>query len=172
MMRLSIFQVLLAIIVIGCNLSQEQELQRDKLCWDRELFGDINYPISLDMCRRSRRNIGSRKNRARVIDKLRSGECVHIVVVGGSITCGVSLNKRELVGKDNAWPANLHKWMDKHLPCLNGTHTITNLCVSGAASNRWVDMLRAPNQQQKSLFDQADLFLLDTAVNDVYEFAR
>ena len=134
--------------------------------WDEDLFGiappfpynpDENFYRKSVLSKSDYRK--SSFNKA-LLNKLKTGKCLNIVALGGSITCGVNLQNHirpdGAHGKKDAWPAQLELWLNKHIPChTNNTildnknnkinkskHIVINEGQSACGTNIWVDMIR------------------------------
>lgn len=107
--------------------------------------------------------------------KLNKEECLHIVVIGGSITCGEGDPKRG-GGRGNrnlAWPFIFEKLLNKYVPCQStetgNKHVVNNLCVGGVASDFWVERLLEWKLLENDVFLKTDLIFVDTATNDIFD---
>ena len=57
-------------------------------CWDVKALGGTKTPLTKGQCRRSRANVGDTTRLRRLVRKLRRGECITVVTLGGSVTEG------------------------------------------------------------------------------------
>lgn len=100
---------------------------------------------------------------ARVIAERR---CARIVVIGGSVSCGVAWNHPDMPrGKEDAWPALLLARLEAEKPCEGGHHVLENACKGAVGSDYWVDWVEVSLPE----LGGADLVLVDTSVNDAAE---
>lgn len=116
-----------------------------------------------------------------IASKLLNRNCLRIVVLGGSVTCGVSLNKTHPDrpnGKTDAWPAHLQAYLNSAMPCiLDGvsSHIVQNLAMSGKSTDHWVDATSLALREKDELgiaLRSADIVIVETAVNDVNELVK
>jgi len=118
--------------------------------------------------------------------KLKNSLCLNIVVIGGSVTCGMtykSSHPDRPNGKQDAWPASLGNILNANLECksengnnANNQHQIHNLCVGAVATDYWVDKvsnsMHSQNSENALMFSYiktADIIIVETSINDVAE---
>ena len=77
------------------------------LCWDNAVFGDTDFKLTRAMCRKSRRSVGDMQQWQPLLEKLRSGQCINVAAIGGSVTCGTGLKHPKRYAPWLAWPALL-----------------------------------------------------------------
>lgn len=138
-------------------------------CWDAEVFGNEHGSApTINMCRRSRCAIGDTRGlNLRFLTRLSSGRCVHVVAIGGSVTCGNDTPDK----KTTAWPAQFIKWLNYFYPCnVEGNqqprHSVTNLAIPSTGTGQWVEKL-AHDAHFREHVAKADLLFVDTVINDV-----
>jgi hypothetical protein len=111
------------------------------------------YPLTFAMFQRSFSQANSTWQRsawARIRANLNAGEHVHIATIGGSFTadtCQMPLC---------SWPNYLLEWLHRVKPRWH--ITLHNIARSGATSNDFAN----------SEFEHADIYIVDTALNDVW----
>lgn len=102
-------------------------------------------------------------------------ECLYVVTLGGSITCGHGDPGTGGAGGDKrfAWPMTLEKLLNKHIPCQSAEtgnkHVVNNICAGGVASDYWVERLVEWKQKETEIFTKADIIFVDTATNDIFD---
>lgn len=107
------------------------------------------------------------------LPNFRLGECLNIIALGGSITCGCSLDAgRAGCDRTGAWPQQLQNRLNSKYPCQSG-HRVFNFCKGGVGSDTWADQIslwRHENSSQEAIaVSSAHLILIDSAVNDVVD---
>lgn len=127
--------------------------------------------------------------------KLQSNQCIIILCVGGSITCGGSQNKVRPSGPDgpkDAWPKKLQHWFNQYMPVCSRSgssssnskkarrqegssgnnninlnqHSVLNRCVGGAGTSHWVDSFASWKSDPTHAVHTADLIIVESSVND------
>ncbi|GIM11711.1 hypothetical protein Vretimale_15142 [Volvox reticuliferus] len=96
----------------------------------------------------------------RLHEKLRARKCIRIAVIGGSVTCGVGMQRGA-----PTYAALFEQQVRLAFPC-EGQHIVTEICKGGRASDYWVDFLVG---RQEILLADLDLVVVDTAMNDIHE---
>ena len=126
-------------------------------------------------------NFGAPELLANVSAKLLSGQCLRVVALGGSITCatagGLANRSDHPQSVADAWPARFVAALNAAFPCGTAGHSVVNLCQGAVASDFWVERVsewraagaEAGPQAAPSPLAGADLFVVDTAHNDVME---
>ncbi len=66
-----------------------------------------------------------------LLHKLRDGNCVHVLIIGGSISAG-----RGLPNGAPSYPALFEQAVNEAFPC-EGQHTVSNLARGGVTSDYW-----------------------------------
>ena len=109
--------------------------------------------------------------------KLSNGECLNILNIGGSISCGgytPSLKHHDSAhGINGAYPIILEKYLNTMWPCMRnnqqGRHKVNNWCVGGRPTMSWVDEVVGARAGEPQVLLNADIILVETSVNDVEE---
>ena len=108
--------------------------------------------------------------------KLNKGECLNILNIGGSVSCGMSLNDNHYDhphGKNGAYSFFLEKQLNTLWPCMrnheHSLHKVTNWCVGGRTTISWVDEMVGSRMGEPEILNDVDIILAETSVNDVNE---
>ena len=125
-------------------------------------------------------NYGSFSGRA--LSLLQHGQCLQIMAIGGSVTCGHCLdrNSTQLPSERTAWPSALANLLNNELPCHNSSgmlsnHVVTNVCAGGWSTALWLERISASlrsNEDLHAALTTADVIIVETAVNDIEELRR
>ena len=119
--------------------------------------------IPHDLLRRSRSNVGDRYRFAKLIDKLKSGQCINAAVLGGSISVGGRLS-----GSDQIWWQHLEQWLNTAFPC-NGTHKFVNKARYGTTTDYALDRFYDFFQADETPYDW---ILAEWGTNDVSQLLK
>jgi hypothetical protein len=157
--------------------------------------GNINFDVSdiqsihiMDQLSKSRTVQGASNYlyHQKFLNRLNSGKCTTILTVGGSLTCGASLEDGE-----EAWPNLLERFLNQMFPCVEestsvpevskesqmslnrrsvsqtgtiGRHRVENRCVSATGSSY---VSRNFEYLFCDLRDRLDLVIMEFASNDL-----
>ena len=131
---------------------------------------DVRFTLSPSFYNKSILNLGQLSYNTTL--KLSKGECLNILNIGGSISCGSSTVDNHYDhphGKNGAYSIFLERQLNTLWPCTrnneHGIHKVTNWCYGGRTTASWIDAVVGEPQ---SLFD-TDVILVETSVNDVNE---
>ena len=156
----------------------------DGLCWDAAVFGDTDYPLTRRQCRRAvvtSGNVELMQDGGGVLERLRLGDCLRVVVMGGSITYGFNAMAHKKADRGVAWPEHWRRKLNSdHADCRprnnsmatsdNGRsgHVFETLAVRGVGSSYWWQQLTTPGSNAlAALSAEADVVVVETATNDV-----
>ena len=139
------------------------------------IIDGINIQYSLSFYNRSILNFGNLSYNTTL--KMSKGECLNILNIGGSISCGgytPSLKHHDSAhGINGAYPIILEKYLNTMWPCMRGNqqgrHKVNNWCVGGRPTMSWVDEVVGARSGEPQVLLNADIILVETSVNDVEE---
>ena len=145
---------------------------------------NTSFRMSADQCRAAQSNWGWSLGQERIHLKLKQGQQVNVVAIGGSNTCGMNYcnspgrsvdhrcdspdamcdGRRVHMGKCGnltaAWPALLHATLGK---CFKNV-SVVNRCMRAVGSEHWSSYLSS--SAGSHLLDNADAVILEVATND------
>ena len=107
--------------------------------------------------------------------KLSNGECLNVLNIGGSISCGHSLHHHpdNPHGKNDAYPTFLERYLNTMWPCKrdnhHGVHKLSNWCYGGRPTVSWIDEVVSTRMGEPKVLFNADIILIDTSLNDLKE---
>ncbi|GLC46255.1 hypothetical protein PLESTB_000598900 [Pleodorina starrii] len=137
-------------------------------CLARRLLDDDETidRLSQFMVAKSVINFGDVSMLKRLHEKLLAKQCLHIVVIGGSVTEGIYIQPP--FNETGVWHQVFKSLLDARYPCVrnageSGQHTMTVLAKGGCPSGYWNDLLSG---SQEVVVYGADLVLADISVND------
>lgn len=108
---------------------------------------------------------------SKAANKLQKDACLNVLTFGGSVTCGMSLERRHDApnGVNDAYGARLRELLNAELPCVGGSgHQVNVQCQGGVTTQFWIERFSV----DKSLIEWADVVFAETSVNDVEELVR
>ena len=120
-------------------------------------------------------SVGQSVEYDRLNTKLSTNATVNIVAVGGSVTCGRTLNRwypdSPRWDLNSTWPKYLEINLRHHYACHSSSCnpariTVHNLCISGAGVNVWVDKVLEWRQIKSHILNVADVVIIEAALND------
>lgn len=116
------------------------------------------------MVRRARTVVGNTDRLHRMLERVVKGECVRIVVFGGSVTHGYNIG-----GPPFSWASTLQRWLNAEHPCARslvpGTeagHLVIKQAIGGINSQAAVDHF----YNNVLGLDPVDMLVVEFAVND------
>ena len=109
------------------NEEAQSQTQLDERvgCWNVKALGGTKTPLTKAQCRRSRANVGDTSRLRRVMRKLRRGECVVVVALGGSVTEGFPDGPKVRKAGNERGVVHSEKG-SFNLPLLHHAHTQTH----------------------------------------------
>ncbi len=165
----------------------------ENFCWDGAVFGATPHPLTFERCRKGVPLRGSDHHSRRLLDRLRTGACLRVVVLGGSVSWGFGAHAHKKPDRGVAWPEHLRRKLNADYPCgrndsssSNGSsssgsdgHIVENLSVRGVGSSYWELQLSNPTSRALAALSPplssssssstgagVDLILVETAAND------
>ena len=123
-------------------------------------------------------NFGDSSRFEPVRKKLAHGQCLNVIVLGGSLTAGVGVlddndhrAPREFSDclasyKNYLYPSIFKAHLDRRFPCDDAAgHVVENLGRPAVSSDYWVSV--AATWRANPPFNATDLVIVDTALNDI-----
>ena len=173
-MLLTIALVLSVCFCVKSDYDYYRGLEKSKHLFDSNVDG-MNIQYSLAFFNRSILNFGNLSFNTTL--KMSKGECLNILNIGGSVSCGSSLLHTVHYdmphGKQDAYSPILEKYLNSMWPCMrdnhSGTHMVTNWCGNGRPTASWVDEVVGTRMGEPKVLLDVDIILVDTSVNDVEE---
>eukprot|EP00929_Paragymnodinium_shiwhaense_P013370 TRINITY_DN121231_c0_g1_i1.p1 TRINITY_DN121231_c0_g1~~TRINITY_DN121231_c0_g1_i1.p1 ORF type:complete len:598 (-),score=78.00 TRINITY_DN121231_c0_g1_i1:735-2528(-) len=104
---------------------------------------------------------------AMIFQKIRSGERVNIMELGGSFTTGEGCHSGETSATSCAWPARVYRWLQKAFP-----QTTFAWWHKARRSTTSAGFLTGLGPLLKTLPDRPDIVFLDLLINDAKEPMR
>lgn len=108
-----------------------------------------NFTLNPAFVAQSTLNFGRLQN-PDTLRRLRSGFCLEVLSIGGSVSCGSTDAGPEVPdrprGKEDAWPAHLEELLGR-FPCVDeltgepGRHRVENRCSRGVGTDFWVESI-------------------------------
>ena len=167
-------QIMLIFILPLLLLCIKGDYEKSKYLFEPFIIDGIDIRYSQVFFNRSILNFGQLSLNTTL--KMNRGECLNILNIGGSVSCGMSLNANHYDnphGKNGAYSTFLEKYLNTMWPCMrdhkNSKHKVTNWCVGGRPTVSWVDEVVGSRMNEPHVLFNADIILVDTSVNDMNE---
>ena len=133
--------------------------------WNESALGPLaGASLSRNTCRRAVTNHGDERMLDVLARRLLGGQCLNVVVLGGSIGCLLPAQAAIESERLARWPLRLMALLDAAWPCPGGHH-LSNLCKSATGSPQAFQVLQ--RHANHETLAKAHLVLVDKAINDV-----
>ena len=96
----------------------------------------------------------------KILPKIVRYENIRIVIVGGSMTCGVNIPKKDT----NKWSTVFYYMMNSGW--YSGTFEVFNIAIPATSVEVWIDKIRMTEIAGTTVGEAADLIIVDEQVND------
>lgn len=124
-----------------------------------EMFNATTYPLSVADFKRITSTARYGKLQP-LLRNLAQGRRISVLVLGGSMTCGINCGQGKLIFKECAWPARFAKWLQEKFP--RASVEMHNAARPGTPLRPQLAMMGVLMQELKHV----DLILVDTLIND------
>ncbi len=129
-------------------------------CYPRE-FGTmpaIYRGVRVQHCERAVEWFGNEQRLQEFASKVLMRQCVHLVFLGGSITCGNRADGRQ-------YPITFTWLLNRRFPCQGGEHTMDNLCRGASGSSQAWEVVNS--MAARPSINRSSLVFVEKGVNDV-----
>eukprot|EP01035_Chromulina_nebulosa_P020759 gene20759-26917_t len=96
----------------------------------------------------------------KILPKIVRHENIRIVIVGGSMTYGVNVHRRDT----NKWSTVFSNMMNSGW--YSGTFEVFNIAIPATSIDVWIDKIRMTEIAETTVGEGADLIIVDEQVND------
>ncbi len=117
--------------------------------------------VRVQHCERAVEWFGNEQRLQEFASKVLMHHCVHLVFLGGSITCGHLANGRQ-------YPVTFTWLLNRRFPCQGGEHTMDNLCRSASGSSQAWEVVNS--MAARPSINRSSLVFVEKGVNDVDSF--